>query len=171
MSATEENITLCQNPEPAPTPIQATKKGYVYKIWSNMTDKIYIGSTSQRYLCQRFASHKTMHRRGKTHTTAKAILDHDDCQIEMLEIVNYTDIHELLAREGHWIRTLGSTVINKNNNVGLSKEEKIIASRQASKNYYQNNTAIIKEKSKIRYANKKIRSISSCAPPSGDPTD
>jgi hypothetical protein len=83
--------------------------GKIYKIWSYQTDKIYVGSTCQR-LSNRMSGHRRHYRRyqnGKyPFVTSFEILKFDDAKIELIELVNATCRAEILAREGHYIRTL-----------------------------------------------------------------
>jgi hypothetical protein len=86
-------------------------KGYIYKLWSNQTDDIYIGSTKEKYLGNRFSKHKydyNIYLEGKRehNITSFEILKYDDCKIECIEVMEFNDITELRAREGHYIRTL-----------------------------------------------------------------
>lgn len=83
--------------------------GKIYKIWSLQTDKIYIGSTCQP-LSGRMSAHRRDYRKyqnGKyPFVTSFEILKHGDAKIELVELVNATCRAEILAREGHYIRTL-----------------------------------------------------------------
>ena len=55
--------------------------GKVYCVRSYQTDKIYIGSTCQKYLSTRFQEHKRITNK----TTSKIIVDYGDAYIELLE--------------------------------------------------------------------------------------
>ena len=83
--------------------------GAIYKIWSLSTDEIYIGSTTQN-LSKRMSTHRghyKMYQNGKyTYTTSFKILEYGDAKIELIERVDCKCREELIAREGHYIRTL-----------------------------------------------------------------
>jgi hypothetical protein len=85
-------------------------KGYIYKLWSSQTDDIYIGSTKEKYLCNRMSKHKYNYNswlNGTQHyVTSYELLKYDDCKIECLEFVEFNNIVELRAKEGKYIREL-----------------------------------------------------------------
>lgn len=83
--------------------------GQIYAIRSNLTDKIYIGSTAQP-LHKRFYQHK-MH---KAHDcTSREIIKHADAYIELIENFPCQSKKELNRREGQHIRNTENCV-NKN---------------------------------------------------------
>ena len=67
--------------------------GYIYKIISPSTDKIYIGSTTKT-LKQRFSNHKYDYG-----CSSEIILSLDDAVIECIEEVKFEDVKELRGRE------------------------------------------------------------------------
>lgn len=84
-------------------------KGFVYKITSPSTDKIYVGSTTKT-LNQRFSRHKC----SDTHNcTSKIILSFDDAVINLIEEVEFEDVKELRDRERYHIKTNADKCINK----------------------------------------------------------
>ena len=111
--------------------------GKVYKIWSPSTDKIYIGSTTKKYLSQRMDKHRSSYKRyqvgnGKYYTSY-ILLELNDYRIELLENSPCNDKNELTAREGYWIREYKDVCVNKKIE-GRTKKE-----------YYQDNTEKIKK--------------------------
>ena len=93
------------------------KNSKIYCIRSYQTDKIYIGSTTQK-LCQRMGHHRKDYREylkgnKKRITTSIEILKYNDAFIEL--IINYPcDFkEELLKKEGEYISKL--KCINKYN--------------------------------------------------------
>ena len=81
------------------------KVGYVYKLYSKDSEKIYIGSTlfPQRRL--------TEHRWSSNKTNSRFITENNNnLQMEIIEIINFTDRNELLNAEMKYVRTLKNTV-------------------------------------------------------------
>lgn len=79
------------------------QKGKIYKITSNETDKVYIGSTCD-YLSSRLGKHKYSFKKGKTCPTSKEILKYADCTVSLIEEFPCATKRELLEREGYHIR-------------------------------------------------------------------
>jgi hypothetical protein len=86
--------------------------GKVYKIYSHKGDKVYIGSTTDRYLCNRFSDHRTDYRAGKRCTSCVLFDEYgmENCNIELIEEVEYKDVLELKEREQYWIDNTLNTV-------------------------------------------------------------
>jgi hypothetical protein len=89
--------------------------GKIYKLVSNETDDIYIGSTCQRLLCMRFGDHKKNYRQwleGKNHyRTSYEIVKQDSCQITLIENYPCKDKYELESRERYHIEN--TSCVNK----------------------------------------------------------
>ncbi len=79
------------------------KNGKIYKIISDQTDKVYVGSTTSN-INERLSNHKERHRRhlkGKYHyVTSFDIVKFDDARIELIELYPCNSKKELLKREG-----------------------------------------------------------------------
>ena len=79
-----------------------TTIGKVYKIYSQKSNEVYIGSTT-KLLLQRFLQHKKNYKsynKGKYHfVTSFYILEYDDANIELIEEVQFDDKKELIKRE------------------------------------------------------------------------
>lgn len=80
--------------------------GYIYKITSPSTDKIYIGSTTQT-LIERFKCHK-YHKS----CNSKLILTFSDSVIELLEEIIFTDKKDLFKRERYYIELNQNICVN-----------------------------------------------------------
>ena len=72
--------------------------GKIYKIISPHTDRIYIGSTKEKYLCSRLKVHKYMNRVSKG-CASRRIMDHGDHKIVLVEKYPCSNRAELIARE------------------------------------------------------------------------
>ena len=88
----------------------------IYKIEpivEHEEEEIYIGSTTKKYLSQRMDKHRSNYKSWKDNKfhkiTVYDIFDKygiDNCKIYLLESVIAISRDELLAKEGHYIRTL-----------------------------------------------------------------
>ena len=76
--------------------------GFIYKISSKNTPRIYIGSTS-RHPMIRLYEHRTkfrLHRKGQyNYVTSFEIIQHEDHKMEILEESDYGSIEEMYLRE------------------------------------------------------------------------
>jgi hypothetical protein len=80
----------------------------VYKIISNQTDKVYIGSTCQKYLSSRLAQHKKDYKKylndNKHYVSSFKILKYDDCKIVLIQSYTYCKNNmEKIMFEQDWI--------------------------------------------------------------------
>ena len=89
------------------------QQGKIYKIWNDVDDKLYVGSTCQKYLTTRFSDHKGGYAdfiRGrnnmKLYQHAKILGGMQHFHIELIENFSCTDLHELRIREGYYQRLL-----------------------------------------------------------------
>ena len=89
------------------------KNGKIYQITSHCGDKIYIGSTTKKYLSQRMDKHRSHYKQWKQGKASKTMIFDmfdmygiDACQILLLETYPCHSNDELSAREGHYIRTM-----------------------------------------------------------------
>lgn len=133
-------------------------KGKIYKLCSNQTDKVYIGSTVQE-LEERLRKHQVHYKR---------FLENKTCYISSFEIVKYEDVYielieeypcnskeELEKQEGQIIKNTNNYVNNRIAGRSLAEfyqdnKEQI---KNRIKNYYENNKDIISVKNKL-YRNK-----------------
>lgn len=94
------------------------QNGKIYKIVSDQTDKIYVGSTVQKRLSTRLATHKNQYRKWKEGKFKKIrsfdILQHDDHKIVLIEKYPCKSKEELYAREEYWRQKLLKQCVNKN---------------------------------------------------------
>ena len=112
-------------------------KGKIYKIVSDSTNDIYIGSTSKRYLSERFSKHKYDFKTGKMPCSSREILKHGDARIVLIENFPCTTRNELEARELFQIRKLrdeGTVVVNLQEN-GKTEEQKKAHKAEVGKAY------------------------------------
>jgi hypothetical protein len=84
-------------------------KGKIYKILNTIDDEIYVGSTIET-LSVRMAKHRSTMKR-KPHYklyTHMNELGVENFYIELIENCPCNDVYELRAREGHFIRKIGT---------------------------------------------------------------
>ena len=91
--------------------------GIVYKITSPHTEKQYVGSTCQKYLCTRLIKIRNAYKRyteGRyPYMTAFAILKFPDCKIIEIKRMEVENIKDLRLAEQEQIKAVPNTV-NKN---------------------------------------------------------
>ena len=94
-------------------------KNKIYKIYSHLGDKIYIGSTVCDLVSQRMVKHRDSYKYWKKHnanyTTSFSLFEEygvENCIIELIEAKPCIDINEQAKLEGSYIRTL--ECVNKN---------------------------------------------------------
>jgi hypothetical protein len=89
-------------------------KGKIYKVFNTINDEIYVGSTVQS-LSDRLIKHKDDVRANKEYQTTicklMTELGQDNFFIELIEDYPCTSRQELNAREGFWIKQIGT--VNK----------------------------------------------------------
>ena len=99
-----------------------SNKGYIYKIYSDSCKEIYIGSTKQKYLSSRWASHNHKYKEHLAnrynYVSSFEVIKHGDAKIMLLETFYFYDRKELLGREGYYQNELndltkGLVVCNK----------------------------------------------------------
>ena len=142
-------------------------KTKIYKIWSLLGDKIYIGSTTKEYLSQRMTAHRNDYqkwkRSNKKYMSSFILFDEygiENCLIELLEAKECNNIHEARQLEGGYIRTLDcvnkriagrsdkdSMTEHYNNN----REQLIDRANQ----FYKNNKEAIRARANEFYKNNK----------------
>lgn len=125
-------------------------KGKIYIIRSHLTDDVYYGSTTQKYLSSRFANHKANYKsylnQKFRYITSFEIIKYEDCYIELVEEINFETKDELKAREGHYIRN--NNCINKHipNRTGKEyKKDNKDKIKEQQKEYRDNNKDLKKE--------------------------
>ena len=132
----------------------------IYKIVSDHTDQIYIGSTcTKKGLSKRMSNHRYDYNSGYNGTTSKEILKYDDAKIVLIELCPCNSKEQLYARERHYIET--TNCVNKHIPSRTNKEW-VEENKEHIKNYkkqsYQDNKDILTERVKeYRLQNKDKR--------------
>lgn len=112
--------------------------GYVYKISSPSTSKIYIGSTINS-INNRFSDHKHLRT-----CSSSEIMKYGDAMIELIESVEFENKKDLRYRERHHIELNRELCVNKINPI-ISAEEIRVRKLKENKKWRDEN----KEKRKI----------------------
>lgn len=85
-------------------------RGKIYKLENLETGKIYIGSTTKKYLSERLTAHKSDYNRWKDgkcgYITSFDIFEGGEYQITLLESYPCQTLDELHSRERHYIQML-----------------------------------------------------------------
>lgn len=128
-------------------------KGFIYKITSPSTDKIYIGSTTTT-----LKTRLRKHRHNKLKCSAELIVSLLDSTIELIEEVEIENKKELLGRERYYIELNRDICVNKNiPNREVKETQKEYYMKNINKikenkaNYYKNNSSIIRDKLKQKF--------------------
>ena len=87
------------------------QNGKIYKIESYVGNCVYYGSTTLKYLCDRFASHRYKYKIGIRHSVSE-VLQYPDAKIYLVEIYPCNSKNELTAKEGYYIKNYNC--VNKN---------------------------------------------------------
>jgi len=130
------------------------QQGKIYKLICPHTDKIYIGSTTKKYLSQRLTGHKTAfnfyQKNGSNgNTRSYELLQLGDVEIILLEAYPCNSKDELIARERHWIDQ-NNNIVNKSRPL-INEEER----KQHKKQYYEIKKEYFLELQKQKYENNK----------------
>ncbi len=100
------------------------QEGKIYKITSEKTDQVYVGSTVKP-ITTRYNQHKCLYNAykkdgGRVQLSSFLILQHGDAKVELVEDFPCATQEELFARERYWMDNLLS--VNKIRSV-ITKEE------------------------------------------------
>lgn len=87
-----------------------------YKIISNNTDKIYIGSTTRNLrsrLINHYSSYNMYLKQKFNYVTVFEVLKEGDCSIVLLEMLDCPDAKSRYTKEGEYIKANSHTCVNK----------------------------------------------------------
>jgi hypothetical protein len=114
-------------------------KGKIYKIISDKTDNIYIGSTTLKYLSTRLQNHNAKYKSGEN-VSSKKLFELGNCKIILIENYCCNSKDELTARERYYIEQNKNICVNIRT-PNTTVEEK----RQQIKEWIKNNKERCKE--------------------------
>jgi hypothetical protein len=99
-----------------------SQTGTVYKISTDKSDKVYIGSTTQP-LNKRFSQHKSDFKaNAKKCCVSKELLELGECKIEALEVLYNCTKRELEIKEQFYLDLLKEKSVNKKRAYVLNKK-------------------------------------------------
>jgi GIY-YIG catalytic domain len=96
--------------------------GKIYKLVSDKTNKIYIGSTTQP-LSKRIVTHRS-HYKVNCSGTACEIIKFGDPKIILIEAYPAKSKEDLLSREDYWYQKFKDICVNKNQAFGRDPNKK-----------------------------------------------
>ncbi len=103
------------------------QNGKIYKIVSNQTENIYIGSTTKQYLSQRIGQHLADYKRYLQkkfrYISSFEIVKYDDAKIILIQNFACASKDELRAKEQEIISQYGNLCVNKYNAKGRDEEK------------------------------------------------
>lgn len=119
------------------------QNGKIYKLVSDETDKIYIGSTCT-LLCKRLWQHQNSYKQWKIDSSNDCITSFQLFQLGDVDIIlieNYPcgDKNELHARERYWIEQNKEIIVNKVFPNKLFELGKVEYNKQYSRKYREEN--------------------------------
>ncbi len=140
--------------------VKETRSGFIYKISSPQTDKVYIGSTTYS-IKDRLSKHKNQYKRYQNvkdhYVSSFEIVKYDDVKIELIEEIEYVNKKQLFEREKYFMETI-QNVVNKHRPIATKQEKKEQKKeysvqnkdkiKEAHKQYYKKNKDILNEKYK-----------------------
>ena len=132
----------------------------IYKIVCNKTGKVYIGSTTKKYLSDRLAGHRRDYEayllKEKGFITSFYILENNDYEIVLIENFPCQDKNEKNARERNYIENI--ECVNKQH-PGRSKAEwyeiNKVKCLEKMKDYREANSVKIKEYKQVYFQKNK----------------
>jgi hypothetical protein len=131
----------------------------IYKIISDQSEMIYVGSTTKQYLSQRMDKHRNGFKNWKegkgSFVASYEILKYDDAKIILLENCNCKSRDELIAREQFYIDKYKDICINKH----FAKGRNIEKRRETQNEYRKNNIEQERERDRKRYEKDKEKRI------------
>ena len=80
-------------------------KGYIYKLTSEQTQDVYIGSTTQS-LKKRLKDHRSDYKGQLNNMTSFKLMKYPDVKIELIEEVEFDERNKLNLREGYYQKTI-----------------------------------------------------------------
>jgi len=102
--------------------------GIIYRISSPHTEKVYIGSTTNKYLSGRKSKHiydyKGFLNGTRHYKSSYEILKYGDCVFDLLELVEYNFVIQLRQRENEIMREYPNRV-NKHFSIRQTPEQQL----------------------------------------------
>lgn len=115
------------------------QRGKVYKLISEQSDKVYVGSTCEPTLARRLATHRADYKywlngSRKGYVSSFEILQYDDCKIILIEDYPCENKDNLRSREQYWIEQTPNCC-NKQNAFVVGSGYSNLTQKEYSKTY------------------------------------
>ena len=130
------------------------RDGKLYKLWSPLGDKIYVGGTAMKYLSRREALHKNSYKRkdeeGHRGCSSYELFDLygvDNVEIELIRSFPCRNVYELRAGEEVARKELEAFCVNKIR-AYQTRAEAVQRSKEYKRNYAEANKEICQERIK-----------------------
>jgi hypothetical protein len=127
----------------------------IYTITSPDGSEVYVGSSTQLYLSNRKAHHRSDYKRHNLGQAGRCksydLFDRhgfENCRWEVIEILNESTKEQKLLRERHWIEAIGT--LGQNRPV-INEEEKKQLKHESYKRLYAEKPEVFKAQSKAYY--------------------
>lgn len=131
-------------------------QGKIYKLVCNTTGKVYIGSTTKKYLSDRLAGHRKNYNeylyKDRRYITSFEILKGENYKIVLIELFPCKSKDELRMREQYYIDSMDC--INKYSAYTTKEEAKIKAQEYRKERYALHKDTIKKQINDYRQNNK-----------------
>lgn len=133
----------------------------IYKITSEHTDKIYIGSTTQP-LKHRLWQHEYEFKRNNYNCSSRALFEYGGCKIELVEDYPCKNKEELEKQEATYMKS--ANVVNIRKMAGFAKNKELVKktakiyrdeNKETMKKYRHDNNEKITNYRKVFYNNNK----------------
>jgi hypothetical protein len=112
------------------------KTGTIYKISTEKSDKVYVGSTTQP-LNRRFTKHKSDFKVNRCECTSRELFELGECKIEALEVLYNCTKRELVIKEQEYQDLLKKFLVNKNKVNPTKKDKKEQLKKAALRCYHK----------------------------------
>lgn len=126
--------------------------GYVYRVQSRASGRVYIGSTDSADLSRRLRVHEAHHRSWKRDKAAFCsvfeVIEDGDHYIELLETVKSNVREDLRKRERYYLDLFKEAAVNMRNPYRHEWDKKR-QHRNAMRNYHRKNRTKFNERSRI----------------------
>mgnify|MGYP003661285331 CR=1 FL=1 len=146
-----------------PVNADSYKNGKIYRIWTLLSDEIYIGSTADT-LSNRFCKHKSSYKRwlknkddNKTYMTSFKLFEKfgvENCKIDLEHNFHCNSKAELHSEEGR-VQRIHKAILINNNIAGRTQEEWFSENKEHlaeyNKQYYADNKDAISKQRKQKF--------------------
>lgn len=139
------------------------QRGKIYKIFSNQTEDVYVGSTCENYLSSRLSGHKQKFKcwlvDQKDYVSSIELVKYDDAVIVLVESYPCNSKDELRAREQHWISITPNCINSRlayQFPAPIDEQTKKLNACKRAQQWYKDNKEYAQEREKKHYHTNKV---------------